>query len=160
MADGLSGGPRDGRGGGKCLVVVADKAGPATMNASSPRPYAGIPYVLGGSSFDGVDCYGLVRLVFAQDLNITIRALPDPGSPREREAAILAARHLWRRVDEPLAYDVVRLRRHGWPQHLGIVQEGRRILHADEHVGHVISESMEGPIRHAIVDFWRLRFLT
>lgn len=135
-------------------MVAAEEAGPVTM-ATPPRTYAGIPYVLGGASFDGVDCYGLVRLVFAHDLDITLRALPDPGNPQAREAAILQGRHLWRRVDTPCAYDVVRLRRHGWPQHLGIVQEGRRVLHADEHIGHVISESMEGSIRHAIVDYWR-----
>lgn len=102
------------------------------------QPYVGLPWKERGASRDGVSCWGLVVLVYAEVLGI---ALPDYAadrvSPAERERiaeAFAEGRRLlpWRGVPEPeaRAFDLLLFRRGGLDAHVGLVVVPGRMLHA------------------------------
>ncbi len=89
--------------------------------------YVGIPYVTGGRAREGCDCWGLVRLVYADVLRV---ALPEyDGGPDDA----------WSRVDATQPFDVVTFwtdyenhrTRTRAESHCGIMLSTRHLLHAD-----------------------------
>ena len=93
--------------------------------------FVGIPYALGGRSRDGADCWGLVRLVYAGLLGISLDDY-EYSSLRDAGALIEAHRHEWLECTEPLRFAVVVLRNGHAPMHCGIVIDSERMLHTIE----------------------------
>jgi cell wall-associated NlpC family hydrolase len=103
--------------------------------------YIGIPFVDKGSSLEACDCYGLVRLVYKEELQTTI---PDFNSSCKDTKRIFSdylkqiAEH-WKLVQEPQLYDVIAMAYD--PQHPKIVQHfgiyigNGMMLHTLEHIG-------------------------
>jgi cell wall-associated NlpC family hydrolase len=96
--------------------------------------YVGIPFAEHGAAADGCDCWGLVRLVYAELLGV---ALPDfdagyaDTSDGDAIAALCRAeRRRWREVDEARPLDVILLRLQGRPWHVGLVAGAGKMLHA------------------------------
>jgi cell wall-associated NlpC family hydrolase len=111
-----------------------------------PRPYLGIPYAADGRDRPGLDCWGLVRLVYRESLGIDLPAwdtVTDADAPAVHMAMAQEAR-CWIAVSEPQAGDVVLLRRFGRPGHCGIVIGGGRFLHV-EPGGHASAPSLTDP---------------
>jgi cell wall-associated NlpC family hydrolase len=99
------------------------------------RGYAGIPYRDGGRDRTGCDCWGLIRLVYAEVLGA---ALPDyTYATAEDRAEVLGLidgdrRRLWREVPqaEAVAGDVALLRyADGTPGHMGVMVDAKTMLH-------------------------------
>jgi cell wall-associated NlpC family hydrolase len=114
-------------------------------------PYVGLAYRRGGRERPAVDCWGLVRLVYREQLGVELDAhATDPDLGR----AIVAERQAWSPVPPAAARpgDVVLLRRPGQPFHVGVLLAGRRLLHADEPVG--VAVERVDRVRGA-VEFWR-----
>jgi len=116
--------------------------------------YMGIPFVHRGSTWNGCDCWGLVRLVYEEELGITLPAhdVYIDDSPESRQAAAeeaKAERQNWRRVDIPQPYDVVLLRIEGMPCHAGVVVDGRHFLH--------ITSGSESSLEQLYGTHWRKR---
>lgn len=86
--------------------------------------YIGIPYKVGGRSREGIDCYGLVRLIlneqFGKDLPLlsSIRG-SGPESIEEGRPLIPA-----RKVDSPQNGDIVAIKLKGKLGHLGVFWNG------------------------------------
>lgn len=102
------------------------------MSAWSDR-YLGIPWSREDQGASGTHCWGLVRLVYAEVLDIE---LDDFGAARTRveNAAIVADRRRrwpWREVAQPLAFDVVVFRRGRIDDHIGVMVGPRLMLHVD-----------------------------
>lgn len=97
--------------------------------------YVGIPFVDQGRTFAGVDCWGLVRLVYLEQLGIDLPSYDDAYRPLdERERAELAllvegSRPGWRRVETPAPFDLVLVRIAGVPCHVGLALPGGMMLH-------------------------------
>ena len=94
--------------------------------------YVGLPYLTGGRDRDGVDCWGLVRLVHAEQFQNDLPSFADEyGSPHDIRIQELIARHRegWGRVDDPQPGDVVVFRVWGGLQHVGVVTEPGKFLH-------------------------------
>lgn len=97
--------------------------------------YIGIPYQLGGRSFDGIDCYGLVWLFYRDELGIEIPRYE--GNPDEIELAEISRliagseEPEWREIprDQVQLGDVVRLKIMA-AHHVGIYIPEGRILHS------------------------------
>lgn len=97
-------------------------------------PYVGIPFADGGRSRTACDCWGLVKLVYADVLGIE---LPGYGEISARDLARVNARI---REDSaaapwvpvvglPRPFDVLVMR--GKPLHVGVMVDPRRVLHVE-----------------------------
>lgn len=94
--------------------------------------YLGLPYETGGRTREGLDCWGLVRLVLAEQFEIDLPSFDGAyDSPHDTRIGDLIARHRegWIRTDEPQPGDVAVFRVWGGLNHVGVVTEPGRFLH-------------------------------
>lgn len=114
--------------------------------------YIGLPWRLGGRERDGLDCYGLVRLVLGELWGLWLprheTGYPPAARDRADLAALVADRRgrdwlgIAREVDGRLVTvmapwrpgDVLRLRRGGADCHLALLVGPGRMLHIDPHI--------------------------
>ena len=93
--------------------------------------YIGIPYLDHGMSLTGVDCYGLVRMVMARELNVNLPDLRYQSSDDMDDAsgAVEETRPRWRKLDKPVFGSVLLMRIAGYPVHVGLVLDDEFMLH-------------------------------
>ncbi len=97
----------------------------------------GLPWHERGRSRDGVDCWGLVREVYRQQLGISLPSYEgeytDPHERSETSAILTgnAAQWPWRPIDagEQQPFDVIMITRGGVPAHVAIVVDAAQMLH-------------------------------
>lgn len=99
--------------------------------------YVGIPYRAFGRDRDGADCWGVVRLVYADRLGVDLPAYDGRGFSGRASVPDVAnlvadARGAWREVPEVEAepLDLVLLRVHGQPVHVGVLVAPGIMLHS------------------------------
>lgn len=96
--------------------------------------YVGIPYKDNGRDEIGIDCWGLVRLVYNKEFGISLPSYAEDysGSDRQRIAELIAQyREGWQETtQEPKSGDVVLFRVLGLQTHVGIITEYPYFLHA------------------------------
>jgi cell wall-associated NlpC family hydrolase len=99
--------------------------------------YVGIPYRTLGRGRGGADCWGLVRLVYADRLGIALPAYDGRGfsgrtSVADVASLVAGAREAWREMPEAQAapIDLVLLRVHGQPVHVGVLVAPGIMLHS------------------------------
>lgn len=117
----------------------AFNAASTTLHAAVAGPWSnaflGLPWLERGLTRDGVACWGLARLVYAEVLGLQV---PDycaeVVSLQERaEVAAVFDKGVkvgpWVLVDQPAAFDIAVFRRAGIAAHVGIVVTPGRMLH-------------------------------
>jgi cell wall-associated NlpC family hydrolase len=130
--------------------------------------YVGIPFVDGGRDRTGCDCWGLVRIVFA-DNGID---LPSYGEIAASEMLAIAREiggaisgDPWRRVDgDPRrAMDVAVMRRAGEASrvaiHVGVMLDARRLLHIELSKDSHIVPLTHHSVAARVIGFYRHRDL-
>ena len=94
--------------------------------------YVGLSFAAKGRDRAGVDCWGLVRLVYAEQLGITLPSF-DAGydSPQDAriEEMIARGREGWAKTQTPQPGDVVVLRILGGLNHVGVIAAPGTFLH-------------------------------
>lgn len=123
------------------------------------KDYIGIPFTEHGRDRSGCDCWGLVRLVQAEQF---ARRLPDlsQGYETTRDGAAIAElydleRHHWEQVAEPAAGDVLMLRIAGQPSHVAVVVAPGRMLHVMQGIDSGL-ERFDSPLwRNRVVACYR-----
>lgn len=150
-------------------TIAASRSEPHQPWASR---YVGIPFAEDGLTRAGCHCWGLVRLVLAEQCGIA--DLPTYG---EHSAAdlIAAARFFrgeplgdpWIKVDRPQAFDVVLMTAmagQGRPSvvagHCGVMVDAQTVLHVWEATAAVLMGLSHHLIRHKVLGFYRHRALT
>lgn len=111
-------------------------------------PYVGIPFLDGGRDRAGCDCWGLVRLVFAEVLGIE---LPTYGEISARDLARVtrtirdhSALAPWLPVaGDARPFDVLVMA--GRPQHVGVMVDARHVLHVEAATAAVIVPAARSP---------------
>jgi len=97
--------------------------------------YLGIPYVHLGRTMQGLDCYGLIILVY-RDLGFNLMDLDDyekNWSLKGNDLFIENYQKQWERVEKPQLFDVVLFRGvKGVTNHAGIYLDIDRFLHCME----------------------------
>jgi len=94
-----------------------------------PPHLIGIPFLLGGRTSAGCDCWGLLWLAYGELLDISLPSL----APGDVDAVELA-KTAWRQLPPgaEAAGDVLLFRVQGWPGHVGLAVGRRRMLHVSE----------------------------
>lgn len=120
------------------------------------RDYSGIPYLRRGRDRQGLDCWGLVRLWYRDELGLALPSFADLDDGEAATAQELAARarEQWRQVETPEAGDVILLR--GDPLHVGVVLAPGLMLHTTRKLGASAVERYDtGRWRHRVQGFFR-----
>ncbi len=139
--------------------------------------YIGIPFLDLGRDRTGCDCWGLVRLVLAEQVGIQLLSLAtcygSEGNAAGVGDAIETERRssAWDRINtgEERPFDVVemsgaaRIPGSGWvfgPLHVGIVVAAGWLLHVERGTAAVLARYREDQvIRRRVLGFWRYRRL-
>lgn len=121
--------------------------------------FIGIPFKNRQASITGADCYGLVRLVYAEKLGVNIpQPISSAYASRMVEAEFLQEiASNWYEVFEPRPFDVVAMAHDGnhpkLIQHFGIVINDTQMLHTLDTVGsHIVRIS---DYKHFIKGYYR-----
>ncbi len=97
--------------------------------------YLGLPHRSLGRTAEGVDCYGLVRLVYAQELGINLPTFTgdyvSDGEHDQIHRLLRAAKGsgIWREVSDPAPFDVLLFRIGAFDTHLAVAVDASLMLH-------------------------------
>jgi cell wall-associated NlpC family hydrolase len=125
--------------------------------------YISLPWRARGADRRGVDCYGLLRLVYRERLGLELVSYADryvTADERVEIAAIIAeACEIgdWRRIapGTERCFDVALFRFHGVESHLAIVTRPGVALHVDTHNGAHLIRYREQPWSFRLTGFCR-----
>ena len=100
-----------------------------------------------GTPYEELDCWGLVRTVYGEQLHIELPALPI----QEQE------RHNWSQVKpgKELSGDLILFRIRELKRHVGIIIGDQKMIHADEKLGVVVERYNADPWQHKIERIYR-----
>jgi cell wall-associated NlpC family hydrolase len=95
--------------------------------------YIGIPYKDHGRERDGLDCWGLLRLIYKEQLGITLPSYSEEYSTAEDrdEVSRIIKRESapWVEVSEPRPGDAILVRLMGEPWHVGVMTARNEMIH-------------------------------
>ncbi len=97
--------------------------------------YVGLPFLDGGRTREGVDCWGLVRLIYDQERCLYLRDYShdyDSVLSEKVEELVRQEKGRWMNVQNPQEFDVVAFNVFGRPTHVGIVVGTGQFLHSPE----------------------------
>lgn len=123
--------------------------------------FIGIPYLDRGRSLAGVDCYGLVRLVYRElrgiDLPSYIERYVMGADLAAIESLIAGALDRWALIEQSseTAFDAVLLREGAHPTHIGMVVTPGKMLHVPRGETSRIERYRAGRWQHRIAGFYR-----
>jgi hypothetical protein len=107
--------------------------------------YVGIPYQNKGRDRSGVDCWGLVRLVYKQEYGVDLPSFAESyeNSIGELiEEAVNENKESWYLTDKPETGDIILFNILGHDSHLGIYVGNNYFLHAAEGAKHSVIEKL------------------
>lgn len=107
--------------------------------------YIGIPYVILGRDASGLDCYGLIRHVMAQEFNVTMPLLTTDGarSPRALTREFLILRRSFVQVEKAQEGDIIIFKPMNQPTHVAIaIGIDSYFLHTE-------------PMKNACIESWK-----
>ena len=115
--------------------------------------FIGIPFKNGGREPDGVDCYGLVRLILKERQSVDLPSLryDDSFDCRAVSAELdslfnrFGGEVYFEKVDKPSGGEVVILQHKGFPGHCGLMLDELRFVHSLPGVGSVVSR-LDDPV--------------
>jgi len=118
----------------------------------------GIPYKWRGSSYDGVDCWGLCQLYY----KMVGRRLPDILELYLEKKECLSMghvkeniRHKFSKVEEPVKGDICLFNIQGLPVHVGIYIDKLTFLHSTEGSTSSICRFTDPKYKTKLDSFWR-----
>jgi NlpC/P60 family len=116
--------------------------------------YVGIPFVDHGRDWSGLDCWGLVRLVYLTECGIVLPSYGEISATELSEVAHEVAgesrKEPWLQIENPRLFDVAVMHRRKAPIHVGVVAEldPVRILHIER-----ATHAVFVPITHPSISF-------
>lgn len=120
--------------------------------------YVNIPFKPNGRTLEGVDCWGLVRLVYSAEFSIELPSFSDDytlDDPERLAELIKQYEEGWEKQDSPSIGDVILFNILGTPQHIGIYIGNNRFLHSLEGYSSVIDQLDSARWRSRVVGFYK-----
>ncbi len=127
------------------------------------RSYIGIPFKSGGRDRSGVDCYGLVRLVYLEQAGAQLPSLDDlyKDALKAAETEPLFVANvpllLGERHENPKFLDVAVILERGHPTHLGVYVGGGFILHATRRLGVILQRKTDPDLSRRIEGYYAVK---
>ncbi len=125
--------------------------------------YVGLPFKDGGRDMQGVDCWGLVRLVLQTECGIEV---PSYGEINASELLKIchkiaedAQREPWLPVINPQAFDVAVMRKRLGPSHVGIMFNRFNMLHVEAATSAVLINIKHPSVAFRSTNYFRHRGL-
>jgi hypothetical protein len=116
--------------------------------------YIGIPFKYKGRTEEGLDCWGLARLIYKNEYNITLPSFSteyEDSDVNRIEELIAQYKEGWESVDAPTEGTAVLFRVMGHESHIGVAVSPTHFIHAREGYDSAI-ESFESP-------YWKRRIV-
>lgn len=118
--------------------------------------YMEIPFLEKGRSMDGGDCWGLVGLIYKNELGIE---LPDYLDYYEttNDRDILAQtikderNQHWESPDDKKEFDVIILNMRGVPMHVGVITKPNHMIHCAKGIGTVHENYTTARWKHKVM---------
>lgn len=121
--------------------------------------YIGIPFISGGRSTTGADCWGLVRLILKEQFEIDLPLLPnykdaldkkEIGSIIEHNTPIISNEKL----EVPVEGCIVLMGDVHWASHVGIYIGDKTILHTTKQTGCVLEKINNPRLKNRIKGYY------
>jgi len=125
--------------------------------------FVGIPYAARGRDRAGLDCWGLLRLVFAEARGIDLPSLAGDYSCQEDRQGmadlIQAELPAWDyiKAGAEQTFDGVLMRAGRQACHIGLVAAPGRLLHVEDKRSSVVERYDAWRLAHRVVGFYRYR---
>lgn len=125
--------------------------------------FVGLPYLDKGRSIIGVDCWGLLWMVYRELRGIELPSYAEryvTGADRKAMARLIAGElDDWREVPagKEKAFDGVLMREGRFPRHIGVVTQPGMLLHVEQGETSRIERYRSGILASRIVGFFRYR---
>jgi cell wall-associated NlpC family hydrolase len=123
------------------------------------KEYVGIPFKKHGRDRDGLDCWGLFRMIYSEQLGITLPSYENEyNDPLNRVAVsnvVSRKVHQWDRIKDEAIGDGILLRIVGHPMHVGIVISEKYMIHCLPNIGVCIEDYKSRIWRKRIIGFYR-----
>lgn len=114
--------------------------------------YIGIPFKYKGRDTDGIDCWGLARLIYSNEYNISLPSFSEEYAEHDVERIedlIAQYKEGWESVDKPVEGTLILFKVMGTESHVGIAISDTQFIHAREGYDSAI-ESFNSP-------YWKRR---
>ena len=116
--------------------------------------YIGLKYKEKGRDFDGVDCWGLARLFYKNELNIDLPSFSSEYTQTDVqriEELIAQYKEGWEQIEQPEEGSIVLFRVLGSESHVGIIVNNEQFLH--------VRENQDSAIENFSSPFWKKRIV-
>lgn len=134
----------------------------ADLVATWANDYVGIPFIDKGRDVTGLDCWGVIYLVFKEELTIDIPSYTEfyTTISELRELAALIKNKIdpavWIKVETaPCIGDAILFRVKDYHAHVGVVVGGGYMLHALENIGTCCDKFYGSRWRDRIIGMYR-----
>jgi len=125
--------------------------------------YVGVPFVDGGRTIEGLDCYGLFRLIYQEQLGIDLPTYGETSAldlrAVAREISAGCDGEKWAVVEVPSAFDgvVMRLYDRSWIGHVGVAIDAKRMIHIEAGIDAAVVSLKHFTVRDRIAGFRRYK---
>ena len=123
--------------------------------------YIGLPFLEKGRTADGADCWGLVRIIYLDEFGIYlpsyVESYKDTSDAAEIGHLFRSQSPRWLKIQpgEEQPGDVIVLRMHGQPMHVGVVVGDKQFLHVTKHVDGVLEKYRSMVWAGRVLGFYR-----
>lgn len=123
--------------------------------------FVGLPWLDRGRDRSGLDCWGLLSIVYAERFGIELPSFRDDYMTVADGDAVVALlegrREGWTEISEGTeqAGDVLLMSVGGRPRHVGVVVGGERVLHIEPGAGSIIESYRSFRLRRRVLGFFR-----
>jgi sulfur carrier protein ThiS len=121
--------------------------------------YITIPYKKMGRDIDGLDCWGLVRLIYKDQFNIDLPSYANEYNADDNHntlAELIAiSKENWSKTEHPMIGDVLLLRAEGSLSHVGVVISPTHFIHVIEDINVAIERYDQGKWKNRLEGAYR-----
>ena len=122
--------------------------------------YINIPFIDGGRSLEGADCWGLARLIYKEEFNIELPSFSgeyDINDPKLLQEMIVQHKEGWQQIYTPEEGCIVVFRMFGAESHIGVAISATQFVHAREKYASAVENFSSVEWKNRIAGYFKYR---